>query len=271
MCAFIINKITNYLVFLSIAAITLITGSFVIETQQTKTQTLGQTQTQAQTETQPKIQTKATEDVIADKLVTKLLIQNDGLDAAVINHNNVKEQPSRVISISNFPVTQGYLSSSFGMRKDPFDGRRRMHYGIDIAARSGTEVNPMGSGKVIFTGHKAGYGKTVEIQHGHSVITRYSHLKEILVEADQQVSQEDIIGFVGNTGRSTGPHLHLEVVLGDDKVDPRTFLAGQIASNSKSKSKPKFDTFKQASLARVSYQDYLQSFDGVYGLKAPDH
>ncbi len=151
----------------------------------------------------------------------------------VININTdslVAEAQDGIIRINNYPVKSGYLSSRYGMRKDPIHGKRRMHTGIDIAARSGTKIYPMGAGKVIFSGRKAGYGKTIEIQHGHTVITRYSHLKKLLVKEGKQISKKDVIGLVGNTGRSTGPHLHLEVALNGKKVDPQIFLIGDIAS-----------------------------------------
>ena len=135
-----------------------------------------------------------------------------------------------IITIDNFPVKKGRLSSRFGMRKDPINGKRKMHSGIDIAAKRGTSVNPLGSGKIIFVGRKTGYGKTVEILHGSTIITRYSHLKKILVKVDQMVSKTDIIAQVGNTGRSTGPHLHLEVAINGEPIDPQIFLIEKLAS-----------------------------------------
>lgn len=144
--------------------------------------------------------------------------------------NKVKDTDNKLIKIDNFPVKVGELSSGYGIRKDPFTGKRRMHRGIDIAARSGTDVFPLGDGKVIFSGYKPGFGKLIEIRHGNTVITRYAHLKKTLVKVGQTVTQKDVIALVGNTGRSTGPHLHLEVALNGKTVDPSIFLVGHLAS-----------------------------------------
>jgi murein DD-endopeptidase MepM/ murein hydrolase activator NlpD len=249
MLKFILNKIGDYLMLVSIAAITLIAGSLVIETQ---FQLLQQQTEKTVSNTTPNLLTY--DDLISNTSA------DDVADTTIIK--KAEEKVSKLIRISNFPVAEGFLSSPFGMRKDPIDGNRRMHDGIDIAANSGTKVYPMGSGKVIFADHKSGYGNTIEIQHGQLVITRYSHLKEIIVTVDQKVSAHDLIGYVGNSGRSTGPHLHLEVVLGDEKVDPQTFLAGQVAA----KSKPELEPIEQTRLANVSYEDYVENLDGLYGL-----
>lgn len=136
----------------------------------------------------------------------------------------------KTIYIDNFPIKTGYISSKYGMRKDPFTGKRRMHKGIDIAARQGTSVYPIGKGKVIFSGRKAGYGITIEIQHSRTVVSRYSHLKKSLVKIDQQVKTTDVVAQVGNTGRSTGPHLHLEIAFNGETSNPRNFLSQEVAS-----------------------------------------
>ncbi|WP_299876022.1 M23 family metallopeptidase [uncultured Cocleimonas sp.] len=178
-----------------------------------------------------------------------------------------------VIKISNFPVKDGSLSSGFGMRKHPIHGNMRMHSGIDIAAQAGTKVQAMGEGTVVFAGRKAGYGNNIEIKHGNTVLTRYSHLKEILVEVGQKVTPADVIGLVGSTGVSTGPHLHLEVALNETEVDPRIFLAGKATVASKpiirQYAKASDDSKLVANFDEATYQDYLQSFDGLYGLVVP--
>lgn len=184
-----------------------------------------------------------------------------------------KNLASKVIKISNFPVKNGSLSSGFGMRKHPIHGNIRMHSGIDIAAKSGTKVQAMGEGTVVFAGRKSGYGNNIEIKHGNTVLTRYSHLKEILVEVGQKVSPANVIGLVGNTGVSTGPHLHLEVALNETEVDPTIFLAGKatVASKPVIRQLAKTSTENKlvANFDEATYQDYLQSFDGLYGLVVP--
>lgn len=193
--------------------------------------------------------------------------------SAVIGTGKSNKLSSKVIKISNFPVKDGSLSSGFGMRKHPIYGHVRMHSGIDIAAASGTKVQAMGDGTVVFAGRKSGYGNNIEIKHGNTVLTRYSHLKEILVEVGQKVTPADVIGLVGNTGVSTGPHLHLEVALNETEVDPTIFLAGKATVAAKPVIRPLAKTTAEPELVanfdEATYQDYLQSFDGLYGLVVP--
>ena len=142
-----------------------------------------------------------------------------------------QEEEKKVIYIDNFPVKTGYITSHYGLRKDPFTGKIRMHRGLDIAAKEGASVYPVGKGKVIFSGIKAGFGNMVEIEHSRTVISRYSHLKKSLVEVGQRVKKTDIIAEVGNTGRSTGPHLHLEIAFNGETANPRVYLSWDVASN----------------------------------------
>ncbi len=134
-----------------------------------------------------------------------------------------------IVFMDNIPVKTGRLSSKYGIRKDPFNGRKRMHHGIDIAAQRGTNIYPLGRGVVIFSGRKSGYGNMVEILHGDAIISRYAHIKKSLVKKGQIVNKRDIIALVGNTGRSTGPHLHLEIAINGETVDPEIFLIGNVA------------------------------------------
>lgn len=122
------------------------------------------------------------------------------------------------------PVNTGYISSNYGSRRDPINGRRRFHDGIDIAAKKGTPVSAISLGFVSFTGRKGGYGKVVEINHSDSLKSRYAHLSRILVKKGQVVHKGDTIAKVGNTGRSTGSHLHLEVRKNGKAVNPNIYL-----------------------------------------------
>jgi len=212
------------------------------------------------------------------------VINNETKSLARIVVPNTKE---KIIKISNIPVNQGFLSSRFGMRKDPIHGNHRMHKGIDIAAKYGSEVYPLGKGEVIFSGYKSGYGNTVEIKHGNTVVTRYAHLKRFLVDAGQQVSIGDNIGLIGRSGRSTGPHLHLEVLFNGNQVDPQIFLANHFGSRTNSyqlaKAKPVSKAKKKkilnkkinteypqiSAVSQISYQDYVDSVDGMFGFSAP--
>ncbi len=122
------------------------------------------------------------------------------------------------------PTMNGSVSSRFGSRVDPFNGRMAMHSGMDFKASRGTPVHAAGSGIVIKAGRKGGYGKIVEIKHSNGYTTRYAHLSRILVRLGQKVDMEHIIGKVGTTGRSTGPHLHYEVRKNDKPINPMRFL-----------------------------------------------
>ena len=109
------------------------------------------------------------------------------------------------------PTPGKRISSRYGSRKDPFTGRAAVHGGIDFRARRGTPVYATGNGKIVKAGRLGGYGKLVEIDHGHGITTRYAHLSKIKVKVGQRVKKGTRIGNVGSTGRSTGPHLHYEV------------------------------------------------------------
>lgn len=122
------------------------------------------------------------------------------------------------------PVTTGYVSSEFGPRKDPITGRSAVHKGIDIAAPVRTPIYATAPGLVIFAGRKAAYGRLVEIDHGFGFVTRYGHLRSIDVEAGQSVEFHDQIGRMGSSGRSTGSHVHYEVLFQGEQVDPSNFL-----------------------------------------------
>lgn len=112
------------------------------------------------------------------------------------------------------------VSSAFGWRSDPFHGATRFHAGVDIRAAYGREVPAAGSGQVVFSGAQGGYGNTVVIEHPGGVRTRYAHLSSIQVEVGARVQAGTVIGRVGSTGRSTGPHLHFEVLQDGHPVDP---------------------------------------------------
>lgn len=125
------------------------------------------------------------------------------------------------------PVDQGWQSSGYGMRTDPFSGRRSMHRGQDFAAREGTPIYSTASGVVTWAARRHSYGKLVEINHGNGYVTRYAHASSIDVEVGDTVKSGDKIAEVGTTGRSTGPHVHYEVWLDGDTVDPMTYVQRQ--------------------------------------------
>ncbi len=122
------------------------------------------------------------------------------------------------------PVTQGYISSRFGSRTDPFTGRRAFHKGVDFAGREGAEVVAVASGVVIWSGPRFGYGQLVEVNHGNGYVTRYAHNADNLVAVGDTVRRGQVIARMGESGRATGPNLHFEVLLNDAPVDPLTYI-----------------------------------------------
>lgn len=131
----------------------------------------------------------------------------------------VQEEPEKF----SFPLKElKRVSSRFGDRTDPITGHMRFHHGMDIAANQGTPVYPASSGKVIFSGKKGGYGNMVEILHDDGLVTRYGHNAENTVKEGDIVSPSQPIAYVGSTGRSTGPHLHFEVLRNGKALDPES-------------------------------------------------
>jgi murein DD-endopeptidase MepM/ murein hydrolase activator NlpD len=137
---------------------------------------------------------------------------------------HLKEQQTLLnFTPSVWPV-RGWISSHFGYRVSPFTGRRELHKGLDIVNRRGTPVVVTADGRVVFAGYKRGYGKMVIVDHGLDRVTKYGHLSEISVQSGDQVTRGQKLGLVGSTGRSTGPHLHYEVVVNGKAVDPVDYL-----------------------------------------------
>src|SRR4030042_1003622 len=139
--------------------------------------------------------------------------------------SSVRSQESRdlegvdPISQHNSPV-DGQISSAFGWREDPFSGQKEFHAGIDITARSGQAIFPINKGRVLFRGLTQGYGNTVVIDHEDGLVSKYGHNLTNLVSLGEEVNPGQVIALVGRTGRSTGPHLHLEVQYEGKRVNP---------------------------------------------------
>jgi murein DD-endopeptidase MepM/ murein hydrolase activator NlpD len=131
----------------------------------------------------------------------------------------IKAESPEDISVLQIPV-HAQISSSFGLRKDPFSGQAKFHRGIDLAAPEGTPVVAALPGKVVSAGYESGYGNTVLLEHDGGIQTRYGHLASINVKQGDVVTSENALGTVGSTGHSTGPHLHFEVMRMGKPVDP---------------------------------------------------
>jgi len=140
----------------------------------------------------------------------------------------VQQEVEAMAFPNRLPVAGGKVSvsSSFGTRHDPFTGRLARHTGLDIPARHGTPILASGGGRVIFAGYKGAYGLAAIIDHGDGLSTLYGHASKLLVRTGDVVLPQQKIALVGSTGRSTGPHLHFEVIRKGQRMEPRQYLAG---------------------------------------------
>jgi murein DD-endopeptidase MepM/ murein hydrolase activator NlpD len=142
-------------------------------------------------------------------------------EAAALLNLDVMRLPSRA------PIADAELGSSFGNRRDPFTGRPAFHAGLDFAADAGTEILSAAGGEVVFAGYRPDYGWSVDIEHGNGLTTRYAHASRLLVKRGAIVAPGEPIALVGSTGRSTGPHLHFEVLRRGEAVDPKKYLVAR--------------------------------------------
>jgi murein DD-endopeptidase MepM/ murein hydrolase activator NlpD len=133
-------------------------------------------------------------------------------------------QQSLLASVPSRAPARGYVSSLFGMRVDPFTGLPNLHAGIDYSANIGARVSATADGVVIHAGLDGSYGKSIKIDHGNGLVTSFAHLSKMDVKVGDKVKRGQVVGAVGNTGRSTGPHLHYEVRINGVPVDPQRFL-----------------------------------------------
>ena len=135
-----------------------------------------------------------------------------------------KNQKSFLQSTPSIWPTKGWVTSGFGYRKSPFTGLREKHEGWDIGARSGAAVRATADGMITVAGRERGYGKLVEIDHGYGIVTRYGHNSKNLIKVGSKVKRGQIVALVGNTGRSTGPHLHYEVLVNGVPANPKNYI-----------------------------------------------
>ena len=136
----------------------------------------------------------------------------------------IEDRKSTLDSTPAIWPTRGWITSGFGYRKSPFTGKRRMHHGVDIASRRGTPIVATARGIVTFSGMKGSYGKIVVINHGYGFSTLYGHNSVNIVKAGDRVERGDLIAYLGNTGRSTAPHVHYEVRLNRTPVNPTYYM-----------------------------------------------
>ncbi|MCR9278400.1 MAG: M23 family metallopeptidase [Pseudomonadaceae bacterium] len=162
-------------------------------------------------------------DAAIDDMAATLRAKEAELD--VLESLLVTAQLREDIEVSGRPVRWGWVSSPYGQRVDPITGKVAWHAGVDFAGKEGADVIAVASGVVVFSGEKSGYGNFIEINHGNGLATRYAHHRELLVEPGQIVRKGQTIAVMGSTGRSTGPHVHFEVLKNGRTQDPSGYIA----------------------------------------------
>jgi murein DD-endopeptidase MepM/ murein hydrolase activator NlpD len=159
-------------------------------------------------------------------LSKKLTLQNNFLKTFLSVARDKETMMASIPAVCPIYVSDlDRVGSGFGMRKDPIDSTMKMHKGIDIAAPTGTKVYAAGSGKVLkITSSDDGYGNCIVIEHGYGFVSRYAHLSGFKIKEGDEVKKGDLIGLVGSTGRSTGPHLHYEIEKDGEKINPKKYI-----------------------------------------------
>ncbi|KXI30916.1 M23 family metallopeptidase [Paraglaciecola hydrolytica] len=145
--------------------------------------------------------------------------QLNALESIMLSHHITDQS-----RLTGRPVTSGWLSSHYGVRKDPFSGMPAMHKGVDFAGKEGDPVMATAAGVVTWADDRSGYGLLVEIDHGEGLVTRYGHSKQLNVKIGDVVTKGQQIAYMGNTGRSTGAHVHYEVLRKGQQLDPLPYV-----------------------------------------------
>jgi murein DD-endopeptidase MepM/ murein hydrolase activator NlpD len=151
-------------------------------------------------------------------------ISDRGQKLSVLESLLMSRSLSERVMPSGKPVEEGWLSSLYGKRSDPFTGKQEFHRGLDFAGKKGSEVIAAADGVVIWSARRSGYGNTVEVNHGNGYVTRYGHNLKNLVKVGDTVKKGQQIALMGSTGRSTGPHVHFEVLRNGKSVNPSRFI-----------------------------------------------
>lgn len=141
----------------------------------------------------------------------------------VLDELFVSKKIQKDLFIAGRPIKKGWMSSRYGYRSDPFSGKRAWHAGVDFAGKDGSDIVAVASGVVTWSSSRYGYGNLVQINHG-GVTTRYGHCKEILVKVGEVVKKGQVIARMGSTGRSTGPHVHFEVIKNNKSLNPEKYI-----------------------------------------------
>jgi len=159
-----------------------------------------------------------------DKSLTTLGAELELREAQLLALDKVLQTSRQKVDLNNMPVRDAYISSNYGYRADPLTGRTAFHGGIDFAGTEGSDVFSVADGVVTFAGKRTGYGNVVEVNHGDGLVTRYAHARAVAVKAGDIVSKDQLVAYMGSTGRSTGTHLHYEVLRNGKQIDPTSFI-----------------------------------------------
>jgi murein DD-endopeptidase MepM/ murein hydrolase activator NlpD len=154
-------------------------------------------------------------------------------DVFTLIESRLLETRLKSLMVPNSAPVDGPVGSGFGFRSDPFTGRSALHTGLDFPAETGTPIHAAAGGLVLESAWHAEYGQIIEIDHGNGLSTRYAHCSKVLVSAGSLVKRGQLVGLIGTSGRSTGPHLHFEVLVDGVPQDPARFLAGGAAALAK--------------------------------------
>jgi murein DD-endopeptidase MepM/ murein hydrolase activator NlpD len=157
-----------------------------------------------------------------DRLLRQVRLQRHSYGEILERLKEKSEELTHIPSIR--PVDVGYISSGFGRRRDPFTGRFSQHEGLDFSARKGSNIYATADGTVRKAKYDRGYGYTIEIDHGNGIVTKYAHNQKLLVRSGQKVQRGDVIAYLGDSGRSTAPHLHYEVQVNGVPQNPLKFI-----------------------------------------------
>lgn len=164
-----------------------------------------------------------------DKISRQLYVQSKSFDDVFRMAKSKEDMMIHLPAVLPMPKNKGQIISGFGMRFHPILKYRRMHTGIDISAPKGTPIYATGDGVVVDAGRESGYGITCQINHGYGYQTLYGHLSKLNVRPGQKVKRGEVIGFVGSTGLSKAPHVHYEVILNGQKVNPVYFFYNDLS------------------------------------------
>lgn len=151
-------------------------------------------------------------------------LDNRALQFEVMERLVMDRELKGEVSPAGRPITKGWISSYFGKRTDPFSGRREMHKGMDFAGKMGSDIVATAAGVVTWAGKRYGYGNLVEVNHGNGYSTRYGHCEKILVKVGDKVESGQKLALMGSTGRSTGPHVHYEVLKNGRQINPSRYV-----------------------------------------------